>query len=156
MPGWRTRSKRPRNPTRAQPPTALSLDGISDRRKHVSKVLLQHLHDRARDGNTPCRDTILNGNRNQSFTTTGSPATIWTVDEQDRLTNVGGAGGTNFTYSANGELRTASGPTGSPTFHYDALGRLRTVVPAAGTTKAVDDYHKRQQDGLKELNESHQ
>jgi RHS repeat-associated protein len=71
-----------------------------------------------------------NGNRAQTFTTVGSTATIWTVDDQDRLTNVGGKGG-DLTYSAKGEVRTMPDKS---VYHYDALGRLRTVIPVAGTT----------------------
>ena len=64
----------------------------------------------------------LNGNRTTATVngTTVNP----TYDDQDRLLTYGG---TTFTYTANGELRTKTDSTGTTTYTYDAMGSLIAV-----------------------------
>ena len=64
----------------------------------------------------------LNGNRT---TATVNGATVNpTYDDQDRLLTYGG---TTFTYTANGELRTKTDSSGTTTYTYDAMGSLIAV-----------------------------
>ena len=53
-----------------------------------------------------------------------------TYDDQDRLTQYGGAA---YTYTANGELETKTVGTAVTQYHYDPLGNLRTVTLPGGT-----------------------
>ena len=53
-----------------------------------------------------------------------------TYDDQDRLTQYGGA---VYTYTANGELETKTVGAALTQYHYDPLGNLRTVTLPGGT-----------------------
>jgi len=72
-----------------------------------------------------------NGNRKTFKTASAGPVTTCIVDAgQDQLTSCGTK---SFTYYANGEVKTKTGPVDSWTYHYDALSRLRQVMYNGGT-----------------------
>src|SRR5512142_3589485 len=76
-----------------------------------------------------------NGNRTTATVngTTVNP----TYDDQDRLLTYGG---TTFTYTANGELRTKTDSTGTTTYTYDAVGSLIAVsLPDGRLVEYVTD-----------------
>jgi len=73
-----------------------------------------------------------NGNR-LSVTRPGSGTVSGTYDAQDRLTAYGAV---TYTYTANGDLRTATSGGETTTYTYDVFGNLTAVVLPNGTTIA--------------------
>jgi len=77
-------------------------------------------------------DYDANGNRVTAVTKSGTYQGFY--DLQDRMTKYGNA---DYTYTANGELKTKTDSTGAMTYNYDVYGNLRGVTMPDGT---VIDY----------------
>ncbi|HEY0140870.1 MAG TPA: RHS repeat-associated core domain-containing protein [Thermoanaerobaculia bacterium] len=73
-------------------------------------------------------------NSNRVSKTTGTVTESATYDDEDRLLTYGG---TSYTYTAAGELRTKTDASGTTTYDYDAMGNLRKVERGDG---AVIEY----------------
>ena len=73
--------------------------------------------------------------------TAGSTQT-GSYDEQDRVTSYGGY---TFTYTANGEIESKTGPAGTTTYRYDPFGNLAGVTLPSGTVVdyILDGRHRR-------------
>jgi RHS repeat-associated protein len=81
----------------------------------------------------------LNGNRTTA--TVGGTTVNPTYDDQDRLLTYGG---TTFTYTANGELRTKTDSSGTTTYTYDAMGSLIAVsLPGGRLIEYITDGKNR-------------
>jgi len=68
-------------------------------------------------------DYDANGNRITAVTRAGTFQGFY--DLQDRMTKYGGA---DYTYTANGELKTKTDAAGTTTYDYDVFGNLRSVT----------------------------
>ncbi len=82
-----------------------------------------------------------NGNR-LSVTRSGTGTVFATYDAQDRLVTYGAV---NFTYTANGDLRTAISGGQSTTYDYDLFGNLTAATLSTGTQieYVVDGQNRR-------------
>jgi RHS repeat-associated protein len=81
------------------------------------------LTDVTRDGTT-IEHYGYDPNGNRTAATVNGTTVNPTYDDQDRLLTYGG---TTFTYTANGELRTKTDSAGTTTYTYDAMGSLIAV-----------------------------
>ncbi|HEX8169272.1 MAG TPA: RHS repeat-associated core domain-containing protein [Thermoanaerobaculia bacterium] len=84
-----------------------------------------------------------NGNRvaRHVFTTSGATTETMAYDAQDRLLNYEG---TQYTYTANGELLSKTDAVGTTRYEYDALGNLRRVsLPDGASIEYIIDAQNR-------------
>jgi RHS repeat-associated protein len=82
-----------------------------------------------------------NGNR-LSVTHPGTGTVAGTYDAQDRLTTYGAV---TYSYSANGDLQTATSGTETTTYSYDVFGNLTAVALPSGTNieYVIDGQNRR-------------